>query len=290
MTTDLDIKRQVREFYNSVGWQEVSEGCYQNATFEDLRPVSREYVHKCHKRVSRHISPTGEYLLDAGSGPIQYPQYLKYSHGYNYRVCVDISSVALLEARKRIGNHGLFIVADIANLPFKAGCFDSVISLHTIHHLPQEEHLQAYQELNRVRESTATVVVVNGWDSPPIAIVTDKLVRWTERAYAILRGDRVSATSQTKGSPQTNRPPVSATPSKTHVQKHNASWLMTEVGSHMRVKIWTWRSVGVRFMRTFIHERWGGGYILRFLYWLEERFPHFFGKYGQYPLVVIGEE
>ena len=41
---DLEIKEQVRQFYNQVGWQMVGEGIYQNARYEDLRPVSSEYI------------------------------------------------------------------------------------------------------------------------------------------------------------------------------------------------------------------------------------------------------
>ena len=52
MVTDTEIKQQVREFYDQVGWQEVSDGIYQNATYEDLRPVAREYIHHCHLRVT----------------------------------------------------------------------------------------------------------------------------------------------------------------------------------------------------------------------------------------------
>jgi hypothetical protein len=58
----VDVKRQVREFYDQVGWKEVGEGVYQNARYEDLRPVSREYIHRCHLRVTRHLKPDG-YLL-----------------------------------------------------------------------------------------------------------------------------------------------------------------------------------------------------------------------------------
>ncbi|MGD9093912.1 MAG: class I SAM-dependent methyltransferase, partial [Anaerolineales bacterium] len=165
MTTQAEIKDQVREFYNQIGWQEVSDGLYQNARYEDLRPVSREYIHRCHMRVKRYLEPAGYLMLDAGSGPIQYPQYLEYSKEYRYRVCADISIVALQEARKRISERGLFVVADVANLPFKPDTFDGVVSLHTIHHLPADEHLQAYREVYRVLAPNRTAVVVNGWPS-----------------------------------------------------------------------------------------------------------------------------
>ena len=176
------IKQQVREFYDQVGWQEISEGVYQNASYEDLRPVSREYIHQCHLRVNRHLRPRGKYLLDAGSGPIQYPEYLTYSQGYQYRVCVDISEVALQEARKRIGDQaGLFVVADIANLPFKPEVFEGVVSLHTIHHLPVEEHVRAYGELYRVLADGCTAVIVNGWGSAPLKSLALGMVRFVRQ-------------------------------------------------------------------------------------------------------------
>ena len=161
---DQNTKQVVRHFYDEIGWQKVSEGTYQNAQYEDLRPVSRAYIHKCHLRVNRHLKPTGEYLLDAGSGPIQYPEYLTYSAGYQHRVCLDISIVALKEARDRIGSsHGLFVVADVANLPFKNEVFDGIVSLHTLHHLTNSDYVPAYENLKRVLKQNSTAVVVNGW-------------------------------------------------------------------------------------------------------------------------------
>ena len=268
-----DIKQQVREFYDQVGWQEVSAGVYQNATYEDLRPVSREYIHKCHLRVNRHLRPRGKYLLDAGSGPIQYPEYLTYSQEYQYRVCADISAVALQEARKRLGDGaGLFVVADIAHLPFKAEVFEGLVSLHTIHHLPVEEHGQAYLELYRVLADGCTAVIVNGWGSSPLGSLASGMVRVVER----LRGRRPV------GVPTTAR--------GTFVRKHNAAWLKREICSQMPVNIYVWRTFGVQFLRTFIHPRLAGRGLLRLLYWLEERFPGILGRYGQYPLIVIRKE
>ncbi len=284
MSLDADIKRQVREFYNQVGWQEVGEGVYQNAHYEDLRPVSREYIHRCHVRVARHLSPEGRFFLDAGSGPIQYPEYLEYSRAYQRRVCADISIVALQEARKRIGEHGLFVVADIANLPFKPGCFDGVVSLHTIHHLPIEEHKQAYQSLYRVLAPGNTAVVVNGWDSSVLTSLLNFPVHWMENLYAWKQrrsGQKPAA------SPNKEKRTAGAAPKGTFVRKHNASWLKREVGSEIPLKIWVWRTVTVRFLRSLIHERWGGRALLRMLFGLEERFPHFLGEYGNYPLIVI---
>ncbi len=287
-------REEVRHFYDQVGWQLVGQDLYQNAHYEDLRPVAHEYIHRCHLRVARYLKPTGKYLLDAGSGPIQYPEYLAYSKNYRYRVCADISIVALREARRRIGERGLFVVCDVANLPFKPDTFDGVVSLHTIHHLPEGEHLQAYAELYRVLAADSSAAVVNGWPSSPLMNFFDPLIRWTNRGRGFInrllgrpvgvKAKRVPASYQNGEGPEGE----SFTSTKgTFTNRHDVAWVKNEVGARMPLSIYTWRSVSVRFLRTFIHPRLGGQLWLRLLYWLEERFPHYFGEKGQYPLIVI---
>lgn len=288
---ETDVKQKVRQFYDQVGWQEVSEGVYQNARYEDLRPVSREYIHRCHMRVKRYFKPEGCYFLDAGSGPIQYPEYLEYSRGYQARVCADISIVALREARQRIGDrqaggHGLFVVADVANLPFRPCVFEGLMALHTIHHLPIEEHRAAYGELYRVMASNTTAVVVNGWDRSPLMVLFVAPLRWIRRTRKRVEryfGREIARPDQDIEEDVTPKPE----PKGTFVSKRNAAWLQAEIGSEIPLDILVWRSVSVRFLIAYIHPWLGGRWILRLLYWLEEHFQHFFGKYGQYPLIVI---
>jgi SAM-dependent methyltransferase len=279
---DAEIKHQVRDFYDQVGWRTESDGFYQNASYEDLRPVSQEYIHKCHMRVLRHLAASGRFLLDAGSGPIQYPEYLEYSRGYRYRVCADISIVALQEARKRIGERGLYVVCDVANLPFMEGAFDGLVSLHTLHHLPMEQHRHGYQELYRSLAPGRRGVIVNGWSRPPLSVFFDfwiNVATWLYRVFHRTVKQPVSASPS----------PVPATSRGTYVRKEDAAWLQKEVGSLMPLTIWCWRSVSVRFLRTFVHDRLAGRTLLRLIYWLEERFPHFLGKVGQYPLVELNK-
>ena len=285
MVADTQVKQQVREFYDQVGWQEQSDGFYQNASYEDLRPVAHEYIHKCHLRLLRHLNPTGRFLLDAGSGPIQYPEYLEYSRGYHYRVCADISMVALQEARKRIDNHGLYVVCDVASLPFKSASFDGEVSLHTLHHLPPEDHVRAYQELHRTLVPGGRAVVVNGWDSSPLITIMDLLMSGYERLYAIFH----SQLKQDDFALGCKPPSIKAEARGTYVHKENAAWLLKVIGSLVPIQIWCWRSVSVHFMRAFIHPRLAGRFILRLLYWKEEHFPHFLGKFGQYPLVELSK-
>ena len=286
MSTQAEIKQQVREFYDQIGWQEVGAGLYQNAHYEDLRPVARDYIHRCHLRINRYINRGGKYLLDAGSGPIQYPEYLEYSKGYQYRVCADISAVALQEARSRIGDHGLFIVADIANLPFKPGIFEGIVSLHTIHHLPEDEHLLAYRELYRLLAPSSSAVIVNGWPSSALMRFFNPLIHLSNRGkyyFARLSGRAV----QTEVNSTQQKNPGDKKAKGTFTNRHDYQWVQGAVGQYMALKILVWRSVSVRFTRSLIHRWLGGRFWLWLLYSLEERFPYFFGKNGQYPLIVI---
>ncbi len=277
MTSEPEIKQQVREFYDRVGWQSAADGVYQNARYEDLRPVSAEYIHKCHLRVARHLKPSGRFLLDAGSGPVQYPEYLEYSRGYKRRVCADISITALKEARRRIGEHGLFVVADVARLPFGSGAFDGVVSLHTIHHLPQEEHVLAYREMHRVLAAGSSAALVNGWDMPPLGHILEAPIRLRKFIRRARRAHRQDVEEMD-------------VPKGTFVRKYNARWLKRELEKFMRVEFFVWRSVSVMALRLYVQPALGGRHVLRGLYWLEERFPHFFGVYGQYPMIVIRKE
>jgi len=283
-----NVTQQVRQFYNQVGWQKVAGDLYQNARYEDLRPVSAEYIHRCHLRVGRHLARSGRFLLDAGSGPVQYVEYLTYSQGFTYRVCADISIVALQEARKRIGQHGLFVVADVANLPFAPDAFDGAVSLHTLHHLPLEEQSKAYGEIFRVLSPGHSAVVVNGWTDSALMHLTGWPMSLAERAGKTIARLRARGGQGPQGNPENDSPSkVKAGPTGTFIRKQDAAWLREQLGGRMNFEILAWRSVSVRWLRALIHSVSGGRLELKLLYALEERFPHWFGEYGQYPLVLI---
>jgi SAM-dependent methyltransferase len=274
--SEREVKRQVREFYDRVGWKEVSDGVFQNARYEDLRPVSREYIHRCHQRVGRHLTASGRLFLDAGSGPIQYPEYVEYSKGFAKRICADISITALKAARERIGAKGAFVVSDISNLPFAAHAFEAVVSLHTIHHLPANQHIMAYLELHRVLAPGRRAVVVNGWDFSPLNQFFDRIKAWLKgrKGVAPITGSSPEEIELGKG---------------TFVNKQDARWLKGILHGKMDYKILVWRSASTNVLRFFIREEWLGRYWLRVLFALEELFPRFFGEKGLYPLVVINK-
>jgi SAM-dependent methyltransferase len=278
---EFDIQ-EVKAFYDGIGWQMTEDGVYQNARYEDLRPVSREYIHKCHLRINRYLSHKGKYLLDAGSGPIQYPEYITYSEGYTYRVCLDLSYVALTDARKRIGSHGLFVVADVAHMPFANEVFDDIVSLHTFHHLPMAGTKSAYREVFRILKPNANAVVVNGWNYSPFMKRMNGFIRVGER---LSRNGKQQ--DQKEMQAQANPQDTSSKPAGTFVEKFDAKAFKKEILPEFNICIRVWRSVSVRFLRAVIKPGWGGKLLLKKLYFWEEVFPRHFGEQGQYPLIIM---
>ena len=279
------IKNQIMEYYNSVGWKNIREGVFHNASREDLRPVAREYVHRCRMRVLRHISAKGTYLVDAGSGPIQYPEYLEYSRGYRYRVCLDISRLALVEARERIGNHGLMVLGDISHLPFRKGAADGVVSLHAVHHIPGEEQLGAFKEMQRILKPGRTAVVVHSWGNlAPIQKIFRRPVRWVLR----LRKRFSSIRSRSNNDQQASEgKPIAVDTIQSPTFRHDFNWVQENLGSFPGFKLLVWRTVNPKFSRVFISRFFFGRFWLRLLYFLEERAPVFFARFGQYPMIIF---
>jgi SAM-dependent methyltransferase len=284
---ELSRKNEVKDFYNQVGWQRISAELYQNAIYEDLRPVSREYIERCHLRVNRHIIKNGKYLLDAGSGPVQWPAYLTYSEGYRYRVCMDISLVALQEARSRLDKKGLYIVGDISNLPFKSGVFGSTVSMHTLHHLSSDDQKRAYAEMYRTLAGKGKMVVVNGAASSRLMQQWLWLVKIAERLG--VKTSLEAKVVKPAGSELVKKEKEINDPRGTYTRKNSIQWIKTELKDY-RIQLLPWRSVSVRFLRALIHPWLAGKYILRFLFWREERDPRWYAENGQYPMIVIEKE
>ena len=161
MKRDFSAENNVRDFYDGKGWDSDSSGATTDAQlWEDLRPCASDYVSACRRKLLEFLPRTGDRLLDAASGPVQYPEYLDYSRGFNKRVCVDLSQKALDQAQKKLGDHGEYVCASILELPFEDRSFDAVVSLHTIYHIEARQQEAAVRQLIRVARPGAPIVIV----------------------------------------------------------------------------------------------------------------------------------
>jgi uncharacterized protein YbaR (Trm112 family) len=282
-------KKVLQDFYDSIGWQKKSQ---ETASFvdalkwEDLRPVASEYIHNCHLRVNRYIRNHGRYLLDAGSGPIQYPEYLSYSDGYDYRICIDISFLALKEAQKKLGKKGIYILGDITNIPLQDNTVDGAVSLHVVYHIPKDEQLSALHEIQRVLIPGASAAVVYSWPN-------SQMLKWwllPRRLKKIWRRQIQKLKSPVKKILHRENQRVTAEPSTVPLSPyhytHNQAYFEANLKG-LDYEIAVWRSVSVPFLRMYIHPHLFGASILRGIYRKEEGNPPLYGRIGQYPLFVI---
>jgi hypothetical protein len=159
---DNDAEKRISLFYNTVGWETVDGVTEDARRWEDLRVHAAEYVSRCRLRVLRHIPDGGARFLDMGSGPIQYPEYLEFSRNFDERYCVDLSSGALEAARRKIGDHGVFLQGSFFDIPLEPDFFDCAVSLHTIYHIDRDLQEPAVRKLLEVTAPGRPVIIVYG--------------------------------------------------------------------------------------------------------------------------------
>jgi ubiquinone/menaquinone biosynthesis C-methylase UbiE/uncharacterized protein YbaR (Trm112 family) len=270
-------KEAVQQFYNEIGWKKETDAAFTDAVkFEDLRPISREYIQRCNRRVGRYLKPGGRFLLDVASGPIQFSDYASYSDNFEYRICVDLSLVALKEAARKLGDKAICILADITNLPLVDNLVDSAISLHTIYHVPKDEQQQAFEEIFRVLEPGGKAVVVYHWGDYSLAM---NIFMFHYQAARLFR-KVLRMVFKSTGSPASSNEP------KLYFYAHRYSWF-TSQSWPLPFELVPWRSVSVPFLKFYIHPRLFGRQFLNLILTLEERFPRLAGRLGQYPMFVF---
>jgi ubiquinone/menaquinone biosynthesis C-methylase UbiE len=261
----------VSKFYNSVGWKIEGEITESARRFEDLREHAKQYVSKCRLRVLRHIPDNGLNILDMGSGPIQFMEYLEYSKNFKKRYCVDLSSRALEMAKKKIGDHGVFLHGSFFNIPMEENYFDCAISLHTIYHIDKDRQEEAVRKLIYVTKPGKPVIIV--YSNPNTFISFFKLpVRLLMRVKSVLKKLEKKRKQEEDLSLYVHRYPI--------------EWWnrFSDIAS---VKILPWRSFASAHQKRLIPNNKMGRKIFDVLFNVEERFPDFFANHFQYPMIIL---
>lgn len=267
---DFNWGNQMLEtFYDEFGWLKSGNNQYNDAAvFEDLRDVSKSYIHDCHMRLKTFLPKSGKYFLDAASGPIQFDEYLEYSKNFEYRVCIDLSSRALNEARKKIGDKGIFILGNIANMPIQSAKIDAAISLNTIYHIPQEQQVDAFKEIYRVLIEKAPGLIIYEWGRH------SHLQNLFVLPYKIKT--HINKWFRVNNSNNSDQPEI-------YFHAFNRGYFSeNKVG--FKIKTFVWRSISVPFMKMYIHKWLFGKSLLKMIYKIEEKFPQIAGNVGEYPL------
>jgi len=263
-------EEKVSEFYNTVGWETEDKITEDARRFEDLRENSKEYIGKCRLRVLRHIPENGENILDMASGPIQYKEYLEYSKNFKKRYCIDLSSGALEIARKKIGDHGVFLHGSFFDIPLEENFFDCTVSLHTIYHINKEKQEEAVRKLLYVTKTGKKVIIV--YSNPNTFL--------TSLPFRLIKKMRKLNKSQNKKKQEEEM--------ALYFYRHSNEW-WKRFGDIADVNIFPWRSFSSDVQKKLIPDNKLGKKMLAVLFNLEERFPVFFVKHFQYPMIVLSK-
>ncbi len=267
-------EESVSRFYNTVGWKTVGFEAGEEVTedarrWEDLREHAKEYVRKCRLRVLRHIPDCGVNILDMGSGPIQYKEYLEYSKNFKKRYCVDLSSEALEKAKSKIGDHGVFLHGSFLDIPMEENFFDCAFSLHTIYHIDKEKQEKAVRKLIYVTKPGKPVIIVSGNPNAFLSSLPFRLL-WKVRNILKELGEKKKLEEDLSF----------------YCGAHPIEW-WNRFSDVADVKILPWRSFDSAIQRRLIPNNKTGRKIFDLLFNLEERFPDFFVKHFQYPMIIL---
>lgn len=267
-------KERVFNYYKDIDYIQYNDlSIYSDSgKWVDYRPVAKDYIENSLSKARKFIPAQGEYLLDAGSGPIGLKQYLDLSIGYECRICCDISFAALQQAQINLKTKGLFICCDVTNLPIKSNICDAVVSQHVIYHIPKSQQKRAIEEFYRVAKPGHRVVVVYSYFYHSALM---NITIFPIQLYRILRhfGGKIFVRFSDK------KP-------RLYFYAHGRRFFRN-LSFSKNMKIYSWRSLNIYFLRTFVHKGFGGKQILTFFKKLEDKYPEFMGRIGEYPIIVI---
>ncbi len=263
-------KDPINEFYSGEGWEADDAGVFcDTQAFVDTRPVPANYTHKCMVRLNKHFAKGGDYLLDAGSGPVAQKEVLDYGEHFRKRVCIDLSAPALKVAARKLGDKGICLQGDLTNIPLVDNSMDAITCNHVIYQLPKDLQAKAFLELYRVLKPGGVAVVVYWWADTPLAWKVERLTRIFFRKQAAPEPASLGV----------------KLPDLTH-EPQSLSWFQSQSWP-FRYEFEPFRIVTNAYMRRYIPDDWRGSLVLNSLYGLQQAMPRYCGKYGTMPVILM---
>jgi ubiquinone/menaquinone biosynthesis C-methylase UbiE len=273
-----DIEGGVGKFYDAC-WTELKTLDASPATnkayskWEDVRDCAREYARLCRLRLMRHLPQSGGAMLDVGSGPLLFKEYVDYSRSFEKRYCVDLSAVALKEAEKKLGEQGVYLQGSVLDIPLQDDFFDSAISVIAIFNIHKDEQENAVRRMLRATKPGAPVIIVycNEETFP------SRLAGWlTGRQRRLRRRESRQATKPGKVKKERDL----------YYYRHPVSW-WERFEDVADIQILPWATLDPAIQKTFIPDNKLGGMLLDVLFKLEDRYPSFLGRNATYSLIIL---
>lgn len=257
----------VGDFYDKQGWDYEGLDTHDAVINENLTRTAETYVRRVRLRIFQSLGE-GSYLLDIGCGPIQYPEYVKYSSNYEYRVCVDLSEKALKEAERKIGQRGKFYKGDyleISNLPESP--FDGAALVNVLYHVHKDsQRLMVEKIIGDLKIGGRLVVVYSNPRS--FSSMFTRMLLWTKN---YLYKMTLRSNYQIRTNPiYFYRHPISFWKGFEHLAK---------------VELKAWRTFDPSIEKWMFTKYLGGKFFLNLLYKLENL--KFWAYVSEYQIVVL---
>lgn len=259
----------VSDFYNHVGWK-TKDGVTQDALmFEDLRPVAAEYVHACRMRINQQLPTTGDKLLDAGSGPVQFEEYQQMGADFGTHVCLDMSEEAIRRAKWSIGSKGEYIQKSLLKATLLADHYDAVVSAHVIYHIDKKKQAKAVSKLLDAVKPRQKVVII--YHNPRSLLQgLEHLLHFGKHVQNKLGLGRQLFQEE----------------EQLYFYAHKRSW-WKRFETRADVVQLPWRSMTNFLMHKLIPNNRMGKRLLQGLFQLEQKYPRIFLRIAQYNMVVM---
>jgi SAM-dependent methyltransferase len=259
--------KEVRDFYEGLGWEVENGVTYDAKINENLDLVAVDYVHKVRNRIAANLG-SGDKILDVGCGPIQYSEYEEYSNNFRKRICVDLSQAALDLAKKRIGDHGEFIKGDYLEIltPTFAP-YDGAALINVLYHVNKERQAELVRKILNDLNPGSKFVIIYSNPKTISELLTKVLVTLMHLFKRIIL----------------RKPKVELKNPIYYFRHPNSFW--TQFADLAIIQRKAWRTFSPALEKIFFRQEFGGRAMLKLLFRLEEL--KVWKNVAQYTLIVL---
>jgi ubiquinone/menaquinone biosynthesis C-methylase UbiE len=166
---------------------------------------------------------------------------------------------------------GIFICADMLALPIKENICEAVVCHHALFHIQKDLQIKALNEMYRIALPDSAITVVYDWFYHSILM---NLTLGPVQLYRIARylvGKWYARLFRKN---------------KLYFYSHSRSWFIKN-NPGKTIRFYTWRSINKYFSSIYLHKKFMGRKLLRFIWNIEEKHPELMGKIGEYVIITI---
>jgi SAM-dependent methyltransferase len=131
------VSKEIAAFYEE-NWKEGKA----KKLHEDVSDLGQRYIQDNEKRAVEVRE--GTYFLDVGCGA---QPRVEFGAKHQFHICMDMTLAGIVEARKRLGDRGIYVVGSILNSPIRQGVIDNALAAHCIYHIQAERQNEAVRNI-----------------------------------------------------------------------------------------------------------------------------------------------